>query len=73
LYAMRLKTGKIELDKIDPHVHWSISIVGIVALIGLFFILTKYSAKNKAKIEADERMLIAASLPKEPITHFQNN
>jgi uncharacterized protein len=73
LYAMRLKTGKVELDKIDPHVHWSLSIVGMVALVGLFFILTKYSAKNKAKIEADERMLIAASLPKEPITHFQNN
>lgn len=73
LYAMRLKTGKVELDKIDPHVHWSLGLLGIVALIGLFFILTKYSAKNKAKIEGEERILVAASLPKEPITHFQNN
>jgi uncharacterized protein len=73
LYTLKMKTGKVDLEKIDPHVHWSISIVGIVALVGLFFILTKYSTKNKTKIEAEERMLIASSLPKEPITHFQNN
>jgi uncharacterized protein len=73
LYTLKMKTGKVDLEKIDPHVHWSISIVGIVALVGLFFILTKYSTKNKSKIEAEERMLIASSSPKEPITHFQNN
>jgi uncharacterized protein len=73
LYAMRLKTGKVELDKIDPQVHWSLAIVGIIALVGLFFILTKYSAKNKLRIEGDERILAAAALPKQPITHFQNN
>lgn len=73
LYSIKISTGKVDLEKIDPHVHWSLGIVGILSLIGLFFILTKYSAKNKAKIESEERMLVAASLPKEPITHFQNN
>jgi uncharacterized protein len=73
LYTMKAKTGKVDLEKIDPHVHWSIGLLGIVVLVGLFIMLTKYSAKNKAKIEGEERMLVAASLPKEPITHFQNN
>lgn len=73
LYTMKTKTGKVDLDKIDPHVHWSIGLIGIVALVGLFIMLTKYSTKNKAKIEGEERILVAASLPKEPITHFQNN
>jgi uncharacterized protein len=73
LYSMKAKTGKIDLEKIDPHVHWSLGLVGIVVLVGLFIMLIKYSAKNKARIEGEEKMLIAASLPKEPITHFQNN
>jgi uncharacterized protein len=73
LYFMKAKTGKIDLEKMDSNWHWSLGLVGIVALVGLFFILTKYSAKNKAKIEGEERLLVAASLPKEPISHFQNN
>jgi uncharacterized protein len=73
LYAIRLKTGKVQLDKIDPDVHWSLNLLGVIALVGLFFILTKYSAKNKVRIEGEERMLVAAAAPKEPITHFQNN
>jgi uncharacterized protein len=73
LYTMKAKTGKVDLEKIDPHVHWSIGLLGVVVLVGLFIMLTKYSAKNKAKIEGEERMLATATLPKEPITHFQNN
>ncbi len=57
LYTMRAKTGKVDLEKIDPHVHWSIGLIGGVVVIGLFIILTKYSAKNKTKIENEERAL----------------
>jgi uncharacterized protein len=72
LYTMKAKTGKVDLEKIDPHVHWSVGLIGIVVLIGLFMMLTKYSTKNKATIVGEERILEAASLTKAPITHFQN-
>ena len=45
IFVMRLNKQKIDMDKLDPSVHWSLGIIGIIVLIGLFFMLNKYSAK----------------------------
>ncbi len=58
LFFYQRRTGKVDLEKIDPSMHWSIGLIGIVALIGLFILLTKYSVKNKAAIELEESKLL---------------
>lgn len=70
LYIMRNKPGKNNLDALDPHVHWSISLLCFAALIGLFYLLKKYSVVNRAKIDAKENLLIAAA---DPFSSFANN
>ena len=61
--------GKIE----EPHLHWIFGLVGLIALTGLFLMLNKYSAKNRAKIEARENLLIAEANPYNAIANNQNN
>ena len=73
LFSMRLKGEKIDLNKLDPHIHWSLGLVAAIALAGLFFMLNKYSAKNRAKIEAKENLLIAKANPSISITHNQKS
>lgn len=58
LYVMRMQNKPLDLDKLDPQVHWSIGIIGIVALTGLFLVLKKYSQKNVEKIDAKEYLLM---------------
>ncbi|MEQ1553397.1 MAG: CPBP family intramembrane glutamic endopeptidase [Ferruginibacter sp.] len=61
LYSMRNSSEKLNLDKLEPHLHWSIAILATAALVGLFILLKKHSAYNKAKIEAKENLAIANS------------
>ncbi len=72
MYAYQQKNGKVNLDSIDPSVHWSIGLTGILVLIGLFKLLDKYSAKNKAKIEAKENVLLASANPFGAIANNEN-
>ena len=73
IFVMRLKNQKVDMDKLDPSVHWSFGLIGIIALVGLFIMLNKYSAKNRARIEAKENLLIAEANPNNSIAHNQNN
>ena len=70
---MRLNNQKVDMDKLDPSIHWSLGLVGIIVLAGLFIMLNKYSAKNRAKIEAKENLLIAEANPYNGIANNQNN
>ncbi len=63
LFVMSIKKEKIDLAKLDPSVHWSIGLAGLIALVGLFIMLKKYSAKNKARVDMRENVLIAAANP----------
>ena len=65
--------GKKDLDQLDPHVHWSIGLLSTAVLAGLFIFLQKYSALNKAKIEAKENLLIAAADPFRSFAEAENN
>lgn len=73
IFVLRLKNEKVDLNKLDPSVHWSLGMVGLIALVGLFLMLNKYSAKNRARIEAKENLLIAEANPRNSITQQQNN
>ena len=73
IFVMKMKNQKVDMNKLDPTVHWSIGLIGIVALVGLFIMLNKYSAKNRAKIEAKENLLIAEANPNNSIAINQNN
>jgi uncharacterized protein len=70
LYAMQKKTGKIDMDKLDPSLHWSVGIAAIVVLVGLFILLSKYSVKNSGYIVEEENALIA---DKDPVNNFANH
>ena len=73
IFVLRLKNEKVDLNELDPSVHWSLGMVGLLALVGLFLMLNKYSAKNRARIEAKENLLIAEANPQNSITQQQNN
>ena len=73
IFALRMKNEKVDFNKLDPHIHWSLGLVALVALAGLFLMLNKYSAKNRAKIEARENLLIAEANPYNAIAHNQIN
>ncbi len=71
LYLMRDTPGKNKMDALEPDFHWSLSLLCVAALIGLIFLLKKYSAMNRAKIDAKENLLIAASDPFRSFAHHQ--
>ena len=73
LFAMSLRNEKIDLAKLDPSIHWSLGLAGLIALVGLFIMLKKYSAKNKARIDMRENVLIAEADPYGSFTNNQKN
>ena len=73
IFIMKMKNQKVDMDKLDPSVHWSFGLIGIVVLIGLFIMLNKYSAKNRARIEAKENILLQEANPYNSIANNQNN
>ncbi len=73
LFAMSMRKEKIDLAKLDPSFHWSIGLAGVIALVGLFVMLKKYSAKNVAKINMKENVLIAEADPYRSFANNQNN
>jgi uncharacterized protein len=73
LYSMRLSTGKVDLNKLEPEMHWSAGLAGIVVLVGLFYLLQKYSVKNKASIENEEHYLIGNNNDPNGVNSFTNH
>ncbi len=70
LYIMQQKTGKVDLDKLEPSIHWSVGIAAMIVLIGLFSLLTKYSIKNRSYIVDDENALMEG---KDRVNNFANH
>ncbi len=73
LFVGRKKMDKISVSDMDQNFHWSIGLAGVIVLVGLFFLLDKYAAKSKARIEAQERLLIAEADPYSGIAKKENN
>ncbi len=62
LYALKKSTGKVDLDKIEPNMHWSVGLLAIVLIVVGFIFLDKFSKENKDKIEAKETVLLQISI-----------
>ena len=73
LFVMSMRKEKLDLAKLDPSIHWSLGLAGLIALVGLFIMLKKYSAKNKARIDMKENMLTEEADPYRSFTNNQNN
>lgn len=73
IFMLSKRAEKIDMSKIDPHVHWSIGLASIVAMAGMFFLLNRYAAANRAKIEAKENLLMADADPYSAIANNENN
>ncbi|MEJ7610406.1 MAG: CPBP family intramembrane glutamic endopeptidase [Ferruginibacter sp.] len=73
LFFAAKTTGKKSLEQLEPHVHWSVGILSVAVLAGLFIFLKKYSVLNKARIEAKENFLIAAADPFRSFAEAENN
>jgi uncharacterized protein len=58
LYVMKKSTGKVDLEKIEPNVHWTFGVFALALIITLFIFLEKYSKQNRIKIELKENSLL---------------
>ena len=63
LFFSKEVLDKKSLDKIDPHMHWTVGIIAAGVIFGMIMFLKKYSQRNKAKIDAKENLLIAEADP----------
>jgi membrane protease YdiL (CAAX protease family) len=62
LFMVRNTPTKNDLDKLEPHVHWSVAIAAVIGVVMLFKLLQKHSVQNKALIEQNENALIQQSI-----------
>ena len=63
LFYLSSQKKTIDLEKIEPDVSWWVGLAALAAVYFLFKALEKYSAHNRAKIEAKEEVLLAKEDP----------
>ncbi len=73
MFYLSRQPTKIDINSIDPHIHWSVGVLGIITLAALFYFLDKASQKKVAQIDAKENLLIAAADPFRSFTNAENN
>jgi uncharacterized protein len=61
LFRDKSITGKIDLNKAEPNVHWIVGVIAAAVLVGLLILLQKYSKANSAKIMAQEKQSLENS------------
>ncbi len=72
LFWMSTRNKKLSVDSLDNDVAWWGGVLALLALIGLFYLLQKYSASNKVKIAEKEALLYAKGNSYDPFTQRQN-
>ena len=73
LFYMSNSAEKLDFNKLDPSYPWWIGVVALAALIFLFWLLNKFSLQNRAKIDAQEQLLIAKEDPFRSFANTENN
>ncbi len=63
MYVMSKDGKAIDPAKLDPSMPWWVAIIGVAALIALFYLFDKISKKNVTEINLKEQVLIAESQP----------
>jgi len=69
LFYMSSRKEKIDLSKLELKIEWWFTLGALIATYFLFWLLTKYSIKNRQKVEAREQQLLAAE---DPFRNFGN-
>ncbi|HNP53715.1 MAG TPA: type II CAAX endopeptidase family protein [Ferruginibacter sp.] len=70
LFVMSRQHQKIEVDKIDPKIDSWVGLAAMALLMGLFYLLKKYSADNRLRIDHKSRVLETTDNDRNPF--FQN-
>lgn len=71
LYVLSRKTGKIDVEQIDPKMEWWIGILALVALIVLFRYLNRISDLNRSRVQARYQVLMETESNEPPFVHKQ--
>ena len=72
LFWMSMQKKKIDVDSLDTDVAWWVGVLALAALVGLFYLLQKYSTANKLRIAEKESTLLAKGNVYDPFTQRQN-
>ncbi|MEO6489198.1 MAG: CPBP family intramembrane glutamic endopeptidase [Ferruginibacter sp.] len=72
LFYLGNRKEKIDVTKLDPEIHWSLAIVGIIILYYLFVWLNRSSTTNKEKIMAQELLILEKENVYDPFSKIEN-
>lgn len=72
LFWMSTQSKKIDVESLDTDVPWWAGVFALLALVGLFYLLQKYSAANKLKVAEKEAALFAKGNTYDPFTQTRN-
>jgi membrane protease YdiL (CAAX protease family) len=71
LFWMSTRNKKIDVSALDTEVAWWVGLLALFVLIGLFYLLQKYSVANRNKINEKEAALYAKGNLHDPFTQRQ--
>lgn len=63
LFVMAKRGKTIGADKLDPQISIALGILGLGAVIGLFYLFEKYSSQNRVMIAVEEQNLLEGNEP----------
>lgn len=73
LFYLSQKSKKIDLQELGPKLDWWVGLVAAVILFGLFSLLEKYSKENRARVIAQEQVLLAQEDPFHSLAKPENS
>ncbi len=73
LFYLSQKSKKIDVQALDPKIDWWVGLVAAVILFGLFNLLEKYSKENRARVIAQEQVLLAQEDPFHSFVKTENS
>ncbi len=63
LFYLGMKNEKVDVNKLDPSIHWAWGIFALAVIIFLFRMLNKVSVENRMSIETRETLLLDQANP----------
>lgn len=73
MFYLSRQPTKPDINSLDPHIHWSVGVIGAILAVALFYYLDKISKRKIAQIDSKENLLIAAADPFRSFTNAENN
>jgi len=73
LFLMSNQKEKLDVSKLDPKVSWWMGLLALAVLIFLFWLLARYSSRNREKIDTLENQILAKENVYDPFANTENN